>query len=259
MELFENHDLLFEFLIKVDYPTLIKICSSNKKINKYCKEQNTPILQKRFDNFLRYKSTINALIDASKLGDLPIVDQLMKQGINPAIFNNSALVYAIRNGHTYIVRRILLDSRVRLDYEMVYEAVCLKFIPIIYLLLADSRIEPYIDFLLNLSISNKLSEVIDYILIHHQNLKFWADQFRNSIILSIQEKNRDLFDLLLSKQKFNEIKSIDSFNAIVLEALKGGDIDTIKYILTKLLATPDIDNNISPQVKTDAWKYLNNV
>lgn len=166
-----NNDQLYEIMKHLSYYQLRKLCISNKEIHNSCrnnkliqdlihsKQQNITL---RTNNYIKAQNRRNqenidqALIDASRDGDVDVVDRLLKLGANqnyytnytdnstknlsiqlssrnghfevvnrlledpktdPSVDNNAPLAYAVSNGYEGIIDRLLADPRINLKYS----------------------------------------------------------------------------------------------------------------------------------------------
>ena len=78
-------------------------------------------------------------------GDISSIKRAMKNGINPAINHNNAIIVASRNNHRGVVSLLLQDSRVDpsdRNNQAIIEAAESGHVEIVRVLLADSRVDP---------------------------------------------------------------------------------------------------------------------
>lgn len=152
LKLFENRDLLYEYLEKLDYPSIKQICSMYKDIYSTCSldphigelirrkriEFRTDLLEKDIE-------PDSIIIVASIIGDVAVVDELIKRGYDPSVNNNLAIIDASKNGHLPVVNRLLQDQRVdpsaRNNYAIRYASLK-GYLPIVDRLLQDERVNP---------------------------------------------------------------------------------------------------------------------
>lgn len=84
-----------------------------------------------------------AIIAAALYGQLDVVNRLLRDGrVNPATRFNSALKYAASRGHLPIVKRLLQDNRVDVMMRVILTATAGCQSQILQLLLCDWRVSP---------------------------------------------------------------------------------------------------------------------
>src|SRR5687768_15300647 len=96
-------------------------------------------------SFRYYEGTMEKLqkefVQACREYNIVVVKDLLAKGVDPAAYNNLAIRYACKNGHTDIVKMLLNDTRV--DHNYAIRVACYNgHIDIVKLLLADTRVDP---------------------------------------------------------------------------------------------------------------------
>ena len=129
---FSDRNLLYEYLSNLDYPSIKRLCSSNKDIYLTC--STNPMIGKlirqrrveyRTDKLVDDENILYKVAEASKLGDVEVVDELIRRGYDPSVNNNHALIEASNKGDLAVVNRLLQDNRVnsRLNSGTNYDSV----------------------------------------------------------------------------------------------------------------------------------------
>lgn len=147
-------DLIYEQLVKLDYPAIRQVCSTNKEVLQICQHDSliTKLINsKRIQyktNYLIQQSeheSTHPIIKASAIGDAEIVDELIKRGFDPFVLRNYAIGLASENGHIKVVERLLQDERVN-PADNRNEAIELAskngHIEVVERLLQDERVNP---------------------------------------------------------------------------------------------------------------------
>ena len=151
LEVFENRDLLYEYLSKLDYSSIRRTCSLNKEIYLMCSidEQIGDLIRKRKKQIeLRtdlFEKKRDKFYEASKLGDVEVVDELIKRGYDPSSVGNWAIRTAVDYEHLAVVDRLLQDGRVDpsvYDNETLMVAIIKRNLRIVNRLLQDRRVDP---------------------------------------------------------------------------------------------------------------------
>lgn len=119
LNLFTNRDLLYEYIKKLDYPSIKNTCLMYKDVYLTCSTdvQIGELIRKRRIEFKTYLLLRNVniqykIVDASTKGDVEVVDELIKRCYDPSENGNSAIIYASGRGHIQVVNRLLQDERV---------------------------------------------------------------------------------------------------------------------------------------------------
>ncbi len=125
-----NLDLIEDILIHVDYPTITKICATNRRVAQLC--QTNPIIKdiifrKQWELIQNY-SQRKLLIIASRNGFTDIVDKLLIQGYDPNFIygiNETALSAAINYKKFNTAKRLLQDNRTdpNINIESILESL----------------------------------------------------------------------------------------------------------------------------------------
>ncbi len=120
-----SDDYLYEIARQADYLSLMQLCQSNKRLNLLCSSERFKLLP--VNAWIRqYSSPEEALIEAAGVGNLKIVNELIKMGVNPASQNNQAFINAVMNQRKAIVERLLQDNRISVGAnknQALYEAI----------------------------------------------------------------------------------------------------------------------------------------
>ena len=155
-----NRNYLLELVSYADYPSILRLCSSNRELSQVCKHDqqirniiNGKRISEKTDRFLQ--KTENPLNTASKLGDVEIVDELLNRGYDPdftsiliAIFgayNSISIHDASSKGHLDVIDRLLQDERVdpsSMNNQTIRNASYYGYLPGVERLLQDVRVDP---------------------------------------------------------------------------------------------------------------------
>ncbi len=148
-------EVLYEIIYNSYYPDITKLCTSNKLITSWCR---LPYIAKlirqrqieyKMDRFLQnLQNHLDPITEASKLGDVEIVDELIHRGYNPSTNNNLAIRLASENGHLPVVNRLLQDNRVNPTADNNYAIRWASLngrLPVVKRLLQDDRVRNSLD------------------------------------------------------------------------------------------------------------------
>ena len=152
LKLFMTRDLLYEYLTKIDYPSIEKICSMNKEICSTDKLIEDLIRKRRIEfktDLLEQNPGIGfKLAEASKSGDVEVVDELISRGYDPSYKNDLPINLASEYGHLPVVERLLQDRRVdpsAINNFAIRMASYNGHLPVVERLLQDERVDPSAD------------------------------------------------------------------------------------------------------------------
>ena len=118
-------DIIFEITLKLPYLSIIHLVLTNKRLFNLFQRDSKFIetyTHQPISSWLTRFSLPQAFTASAREGDFIAVDAFLRNGINPAIQKNWALIWAARNGHCSIVRRLLRDDRVN-PTDQNFEAV----------------------------------------------------------------------------------------------------------------------------------------
>ena len=181
-------DLLYEYFLRLDYPSIRNFCIADVELSSLCQSNSRLtrlIEQKRLeyktDSLLKrwWGSPEHAFHEAIKQGDVGIVDELIKRGmdpskglkltylelsflewasyygqlsvvnrllederVNPASNSKGAIGWASNNGHLNVVNRLLQDPRTDPTYGAIQAASGKGYLDIVDRLLQDPRVDP---------------------------------------------------------------------------------------------------------------------
>ncbi|KAJ3097782.1 hypothetical protein HK100_005258 [Physocladia obscura] len=85
---------------------------------------------------------------ACSVGNVPLVQMLLDHGVDPAIYGNDALQWAVTRGHEKVVELLLADARVdpATDANFALRSACIMgHGPTVQLLLTDKRSNPCVE------------------------------------------------------------------------------------------------------------------
>lgn len=147
---FLNTESLFDQLVCLDYAEINNKCINNRGLSQIC--STNPLFislleQKRVEhkNKLVTDKNQSALVDASRMGELAMVDELINLGFNPAACDNEAIIVASGNGYVEVVNRLMQDPRVNpadQDNKAIYLASQNGHLQVIEILLQEPRVNP---------------------------------------------------------------------------------------------------------------------
>ena len=114
-------NILQETIFRLDYPEIYRICSSSRSINEYCKTHYAKLLATKKQQYLRkitdqliqqVGNSYDALIEASRAGNVNIVTELLNRNLNLSYVGPSALKAAQDNNQQEIVQLLLNNPNV---------------------------------------------------------------------------------------------------------------------------------------------------
>lgn len=167
-------DTFKEIINLLSLAQIRKLCQTNANMAKLCQQGDIQnyISQKIATEWSKkFSKPETALVAAAREGKLDELNALLRIGIDPTYNNNQALEMALHNKHTKIVRRLLLDSRVKMDNEKLLNSMHGKEI---FLLVLNTLSNPLttneILSLLEKAILERRDDIIE-ILIHLENFE----------------------------------------------------------------------------------------
>lgn len=204
-QLLNNLDYLDVILQQAGYSEILTLCSSNSNILDYCKHnqriKNLIINKKKeqvqkTDQFLsKLTPSQYAIVKASSMGDVDIVDELMRRRYKPDIDDNRAIQKASIKGHALVVNRLLQDPRVDPSVQnnlSIRWSSELGYLEVVNRLLQDHRVDPTVND--NVSIkeanANEHFDVVD-ILLHDPRV--YQSLSKDEREFYIRQINRDIF------------------------------------------------------------------
>ena len=113
--------ILQETISRLDYPEIYRICSSSRTINEYCKNNYAKLLATKKQQYLRkitdqlirrVGNSYDALIEASRTGNVTIVSELLNRNLNLSYVGPSALKAAQDNNRHEVVQLLLNNPNV---------------------------------------------------------------------------------------------------------------------------------------------------
>ena len=163
---FIHPNYLFELISQSEYPEIRQLCLANRQTFQICTSNSlirNIINRKRikyktdlfldrlhsdFSNYTNEELLNRGIIDASDMGDVEIVDELIKRGVDPTASNNYAIRLASSGGHLAVVNRLLQDPRVDPTAD---DNLAIRFassgghLAVVNRLLQDPRVDPTAD------------------------------------------------------------------------------------------------------------------
>ena len=124
---FHQPHFLYEYLSRLDYPSIRGLCGTETKIESLCRTDpkiknliNKKRIQHKVEYLLSQSDPQNVLYYAVIYGDVDTVDELLKRGVDPnfsiieheGTLELSLFKWALRSGHVSVIDRLLQDDRI---------------------------------------------------------------------------------------------------------------------------------------------------
>lgn len=117
-----HDDYIYEIARQLNYSSLMRLCSSSRRLNNLCRTERFRTLP--VEAWLReYSSPEQALIEASRRGNINIVQQLLQRGVSPRAKNGQAIMGAIFTHRLPILKLFLRDPTVTSDSNLIHSAM----------------------------------------------------------------------------------------------------------------------------------------
>ena len=114
-------DMLKETLLKLEYPEIVRICSTNRQIYTYCKNNYSTLIAPKRQQYIRQltnqliqqeRNSYDALVTASRNGNIHIVRELLNRNLNLNFVGPIAVRAAEENNQKAVVQLLLNNSTV---------------------------------------------------------------------------------------------------------------------------------------------------
>ena len=141
------YNQLYESMRYLEYDEILKLCNTNHQTRSYCENNllvNRLLISRKTDQYIEiYGSPLQALIAASTQGNLNIVNELIRRGVDPKD-NDKVLFGALNKRRLNVIKRLLevgVDPSVRHNWAII-SAASKGDLTLVSLLLNQRRVDP---------------------------------------------------------------------------------------------------------------------
>ena len=141
------YNQLYETMRYLDYDEILQLCNTNRQTRSFCQNSflvNRLLISRKTDQYINnYGTPLQALIAASAQGNLNIVNELLRRGVNPTD-NYLVFLGAIDKRRLNVVKRLLdagVDPSIQNNYA-INRAASEGDLNLVSLLLNHPKVDP---------------------------------------------------------------------------------------------------------------------